>query len=65
MLFYFLYLTLVSDFPFKVVHEVTKGYPTFQTEVLEPYPELNGGQLLGGLEACPFQTVTCMATVTG
>ena len=44
----------------KVVHEVTKGYPTFQTKVLDPYPPLNGGQHLGALEACPDQTVTLM-----
>ena len=56
------YLTLVSDYSFKVVHEVTKGYPIFQTEVPDPYPHLNGAQQLGALEACPTQTVTFIAT---
>ena len=43
---------------FEVVQEVTKGYPIFQSKVLDPYPQLNGGQQLGALEACPIQTVT-------
>ena len=47
------HLTLVSDYSFKVVHKVIKGYPIFQTEVCDPYPHLNGGQQLGALEACP------------
>ena len=26
-----------------------------QSEVLDPYPQLNGGQQIGAREACPFQ----------
>ena len=44
-----------QDYSFIVVHEVTKGYPIFQTKVLDSYPHLNGGQQLGALEACPLQ----------
>ena len=32
----------MSDYSFKVIHEVKKGFPTFQT------------QQLGALEACPI-----------
>ena len=46
-------LVFPSDYSLKVVHKVTKGYPIFQTEVLDLYPQLNGGQQLGVLEACP------------
>ena len=28
-----------------MVHKLNKGYPIFQTEAHEPYPELNGGQI--------------------
>ena len=48
------FLTLVSDLPLKVVHEVKKRYPIFQTEELDPYPHSNGGQHLGARVACPF-----------
>ena len=37
------FLTLVSDHSLEVLHEVKKRYPIFQTEVLDPYPHLNGG----------------------
>ena len=47
------FLTLVSDYSLKIIHEVKKGYPTFQTKVFDPYPQLNGGQHLGAVEACP------------
>ena len=43
----------MSDYSFKVKHEVKKGYPTFQTKVFDPNPQLNGRQQLGALEACP------------
>ena len=35
------------------IHEIEKGYPIFQTEAHEPYPELN-------VEQMSVQTVTCM-----
>ena len=40
---------------------VAKGYPIFQTEVLDPYPQLNSGQQLGALEACPFYPLNLWA----
>ena len=33
-------------FSYKVVHKFNKGYPILQTEVHEPYSELNGGQII-------------------
>ena len=38
----------------KVVLEVIKGV----SNILDPYPHLNGGQQLGALEACLSQTIT-------
>ena len=35
-----------------------KGYPIYQIETHEPYPEQNGGQLIGALEVFSAQTVT-------
>ena len=42
---------------------MTKGYPIFQTKVLDPYPHLNGEQQLGALGACPAQTITYMQII--
>ena len=39
-------------------------YPTFQTEVLDPYPHLNGGQQLGA-RGLSVHTVTFISTLFG
>ena len=52
------YLTLVLNYSFEVVNEVTKGYPIFQTEVLDPYSHLNGGQQLGSARGLSVSTDT-------
>ena len=44
----------MSDRSLKVVQKVKKGYPTFWTEVPDPYRQSNGRQQLGALEAGPF-----------
>ena len=63
------FVNLVSDYCFKMVHKVTKGYPIFQypifqTEVPDPYPHLNGRQQLGTLEACPLKPLHISVTIS-
>ena len=44
-------------FSYEVVHKLNKGYPIFQTEAHEPYPELNGGQIIRHARGLSVQTV--------
>ena len=47
-----------------MVHKLEKEYPKFQTEAHEPYPDLNGGQIIRCARGLSVQTITLIILIT-